>query len=202
MFTCYVFAPCEKPTRNELSPYPNKLTPTQLQTRMTRSLVFLKSRLPNLPTIVETTEHPEQAAVTILSTHNIATDLAKCGLYVIDFGEPRKFPAGIKHLFYIRATLTTAPRNGDSVKSVLEQEQKKIGSVIKEAFNGEVGPADYPFTYLIPTDNDTNGHGNAPHKNRPDLAQLWKIEAALLQNGLSAELGLKYIPESNKNLSI
>ncbi|MDP3956670.1 MAG: hypothetical protein Q8P97_01600 [bacterium] len=192
MFTCYVFAPCEQQIRDELSPDLNKLTPAQLQERMTQSLVFLKSRLPSLPTIVEITEHPEQGAVTIFSTQDISADLIERGLYVINFGEPRKFYAGQQRFFYIRATLSASPSNASEIASNLNKAQGRIEQIILEEFGGEAGPYPYPYTYLIPIDPDDGLPQDTNHRNRADLAQLWKIESVLLQNGLSAELGVKF----------
>ncbi len=177
MFKYRVVALCEKSVSEELNPYLSELTPSQIRKRGRRSFALLKIKLASIPSVTEIIEHEERGEATIFTTDDVSQHLKEQDIFAIKFSEPRKFPIGAEHLFYIRATPS------------ISIGQENIRRIVTQEFGGSEGP--YPFTYFVAGDPDSRWLPSPLDRNNDWLVQLRKIEETLLENGIWAELGIR-----------
>lgn len=188
MFEYYVFAPCERSVGEELNRYLPELSPKQMRHRRRESFATLKTKLATLALQVDITEHPEQAAVTVLSGRNILSQLREMELHVIDYGKTKKFPIGTLHLFYVRATFSTSPDKNESGAKILEETQTRIKEILATEFDAE--PGLYPFTYFVPEDPHARWLPSPQERRDAGITQLGNIGKALARKKICAELGM------------
>lgn len=188
MFKYRVTAFCEKSVSEELYPYLSELTPSQIRKRKRQSFALLKTRLATIPSVKEIIEHEKEGSATVFTTDDVSQYLKAQNILAIKFGEPKKFPIGTQHFFYIRATLNISPDSEKTIIQLMKINQEKITRIISEDFGGGEGP--YPFTYFVAGDPDSRWLPNPLDRNNDWLVQLRKIEAKLLENDICAEIGI------------
>lgn len=189
MFRYHVFALCKKPVGAEINRYLSELSPKQLRHRRRESFATLQKKLKSLTGKATIVEHPEQAAATVSSAHDISALLKKKGLRVICYGEPRMVSIGAQYLFHVRATFSTSPEKGESGSKILKESQVRIGQVLKTEFGAEAGP--HPFTYIVHGDPNSRWLPDPKDRRNAGMAQLKNIEEALNKEKICAELGLR-----------
>lgn len=179
MFRYRVSALCETSVKNELNPYLDQLTPSQLRKRMRESFALLKNKLPLIPYIENVVEHPEQADAIITATRDISGILKKFDFCVVKLGGLRKCQIGSQYLFFIRA--------------INSNRQKEVDQIIKDEFDGENGP--YPYTFFIATDPKFLWLPDPVDRKNAWVSQLKKIEEIITNNGIYAEIGVYSYPK-------
>lgn len=192
MFKYHILALCEKPVGDVLNPYFRELTPSQIRKRKRQSFATLKVKIACVPSVVEIIEREEQGCATIFTTDDVSEYLKEQDIFAIKIDEPRKFPIGAQHLFYIRATLCVSQNDREIIARLLKQNQEKISRIIQEEFSGSEGP--YPFTYFVAGDPDSRWLPSPFDRKNDWLVQLRKIEAKLLENDICVEIGIKRMP--------
>lgn len=189
MFEYRITALCLIPVKEVLSPYLDKLTPSQVRKRTRESLAALKEKLSLVPYIENVVERQNLGDVVITTSQDVSAVLKNLGLYFIEYGKLRKFPIGAQCLLFVRALSFS----DNPSRITIAEFQEKIKMVIKDEFEGEEGP--YPYTFLVPVNPESLWLPNPEDRKNAWVLKLKEIEVCLLRQGINAELGKYYLPE-------
>lgn len=184
MFEYRVSALCSMPVKEVISPYLDKLTPSQMRKRSRESLATLREKLSLVPHIENVTERQNLGDAVITTYQDVSIILKELDLCVIEYGKLRKFPIGTQCLMFIRAT-----QGVDNTNEI----QEKIKRIIKDEFDGKEGP--YPYTFLVAIDDKSLWLPNPEDRKNAWIVKLREIERHLLDRNIRAELGKYRLPE-------